>query len=271
MDIPKLLEDIYELLAIYGLKVIGAIAILILGRWAAKIAAKLIRRALKKANTDETLTSFVYNISYAVMLAFVIIAALNQLGIQTASLIAILGAGVLAIGLALQGSLSNFAAGVLMVVFKPFKIDDYIEGGGASGTVEDIQIFTTVLKTADNKTIVVPNSTMMSNNIVNYSTKGVRRVDMVFGIGYEDDIDRARELILEIVTGDERVFKDPAPVVMVSELADSSVNLSTRVWSNAGDYWGIYFDATEKVKKTFDAEGISIPFPQRDIHIYQAE
>jgi small conductance mechanosensitive channel len=224
---------------------------------------------MKKSKTDETLVSFVGSLSHVALLAFVIIAALNQLGIQTASFIAVLAAAGLAIGLALQGSLANFAAGVLMIIFKPFKVDDYIEGAGVAGTVEEIQIFSTQLKTPDNKTIIVPNSKIMGDNITNYSMKGTRRVDFVFGIGYEDDIDNARQVIERIINQDERVLKDPAPMVAVSELADSSVNFAVRAWTNGGDYWPFYYDTTEKVKKQFDAEGISIPFPQRDVHVYE--
>ena len=194
------------------------------------------------------------------LLAFIIIAALNKLGIQTASFIAVIGAAGLAIGLALQGSLSNFAAGILMIVFRPFKVGDYIEGAGVAGTVEAIQIFTTQLKTPDNKTIVIPNSKISSDNIVNYSTKGTRRLDLIIGIAYDDDIDKARQIIMDIIQKDERVFKDPEPIVVVSELADSSVNLTLRVWSKLEDFWNIFFETTEKVKKTFDAQGITIPF-----------
>ena len=269
MDFSNLLAKVYELLTIYGIRVVAAIIIFVVGRWVARGVSNLIKRVMNKSNTDETLVSFVGSLSYVTLLAFVIIAALNKLGIQTTSFIAILGAAGLAIGLALQGSLANFAAGVLMMIFKPFKVDDFIEGAGVAGTVEEIQIFTTQLKTPDNKTIIVPNAKMTGDNITNYTAKGTRRVDFVFGIGYEDDIDKAREVIERIINGDERVLKDPAPMVAVSELADSSVNFTARAWTAAGDYWSFYFDTTEKVKKQFDAEGISIPFPQRDVHVYE--
>jgi len=269
MDISNLLATVYELLTVYGLKIVAAIVIFIVGRWVAKAVANFIKRMMTKSKTDETLVKFVGSLSYIALLAFVIIAALNQLGIQTTSFIAILGAAGLAIGLALQGSLGNFAAGVLMIIFKPFKVGDYIEGAGVAGTVEEIQIFTTQLVTPDNKTIIVPNAKMTGDNITNYSAKGTRRVDFVFGIGYEDDIDKARQVIESIINADERVLKDPAPMVAVSELADSSVNFTARAWTAAGDYWSFYFDTTEKVKKQFDAEGISIPFPQRDVHMYE--
>ena len=271
LDFSAILPKIYELLTVYGIRVIAALAIFVIGRWVAKGLRRFVRKMMTRSKVDPTLISFVVNLAYVAMLAFVIIAALNQLGIQTASFIAILGAAGLAIGLALQGSLSNFAAGVLMIIFRPFKVGDFIEGAGVAGTVEEIQIFTTQLKTPDNKTIIIPNSNITGDNIINYSAKGTRRVDMVFGIGYEDDIDKARQIILDVVGRDARVMKDPAPVVLLSDLADSSVNFNTRVWSKADDYWGVYFDTMEAVKKRFDAEGVSIPFPQRDVHLYKHE
>lgn len=268
-DFSNLLAKVYELLTVYGLRVIGAIVIFIVGRWVAKVVAKLIRRVMTKSKTDETLVSFVANLSYIALLAFVIIAALNRLGIQTASFIAVLGAAGLAIGLALQGSLGNFAAGVLMIIFKPFKVGDFIDAAGVAGVVEEIQIFTTQLRTPDNKTIIIPNAKLTADNIVNFNVKGTRRVDFVFGIGYDDDIDKARGIIKEIIDQDERVLKDQESVIVVSELGDSSVNFTVRAWTTSGDYWSFYFDTMEKVKKQFDAQGISIPYPQRDIHVYE--
>jgi small conductance mechanosensitive channel len=224
---------------------------------------------MTKRNVDQTIVSFVGSLSYYVLLVFFVIAALSQLGVQTTSFVAIVGAAGLAIGLALQGSLANFAAGFLMVIFRPFKVGDYIEGGGTAGTVEKIQIFTTQLKTPDNKTVIVPNAQMTSGNIINWSTTGTRRVDMVFGIGYDDDIDKAKTIMQDIIDADTRILKEPASVIALSELADSSVNFVVRPWVKASDYWSVYFDLTEKIKKRFDAEGISIPFPQRDVHIYE--
>jgi small conductance mechanosensitive channel len=269
MDLSKLIAKVYELLTVYGLRVIAALVIFVLGRWVALGVAKIIKRVLIKSKVDETLVSFVRNLCYVALLAFVVIAALNQLGIQTASLIAVLGAAGLAIGLALQGSLGNFAAGVLMVIFKPFKVGDYIEGAGTAGIVEHIEIFTTQLKTPDNKTVIVPNAKLTGDNITNFTVKGTRRVDFVFGIGYGDDIDKARGIIKEIIDQDERVMKEPEPTIVVSELADSSVNLTVRAWTSANDYWSFYFDTIEKVKKQFDAQEVSIPFPQRDVHLYE--
>lgn len=269
MDMSNLMAKISELLAVYGLRVIAAIVILIVGRWVSLGVAKIIKGLMLKSKVDATLVSFVRNLIYIGLLAFVVIAALNQLGIQTASFIAILGAAGLAIGLALQGSLANFAAGVLMIIFKPFKVGDFIEGGGAAGVVEKIEIFTTQLKTPDNKTIVLPNAKLTGDNITNFTVKGTRRVDFVFGIGYGDDIDKARSIIKGIIDADERVLKEPESMIVVSELADSSVNFTVRAWSSVDDYWALYFDTIEKVKKQFDAQGVSIPFPQRDVHLYE--
>lgn len=262
-------SKVYELLTVYGLKLVAAIVIFVIGRWVAKLVRKIIERLMVKSNVDQTLVSFTGNLAYIALLAFVVIAALGQLGVQTTSFIAVLGAAGLAIGLALQGSLSNFAAGFLMIIFRPFKVGDYIEGAGTAGTVEEIQIFTTQLKTPDNKTVIIPNSSLTADNIVNWSVKGTRRVDIAMGIGYEDDIDKARQVMADIMAADDRILKDPAPQIAVAELADSSVNFTVRPWAAAGDYWGVYFDLTERFKKAFDEQGISIPFPQRDVHLYQ--
>ena len=263
-----LMTRIWELLTIYGLKVIAAVVVYVVGRWIAKGFAKLCVRMLTKRNVDPTLVSFAGSMTHIGLLVFFILAALAQLGIQTTSFIAVIGAAGLAVGLALQGSLANFAAGFLMIVFRPFKVNDYIEAAGVAGTVEKTQIFTTQLKTPDNKTIIIPNAKLTGDNIINYTTKGTRRVDMVFGIGYGDDIDKAKKVIRGVLEKDDRILKDPAPVIAVSELADSSVNFIVRPWVNAGDYWNVYLDTMENVKKQFDAEGISIPFPQQDVHLY---
>jgi len=265
----EMLDKIYQLLTVYGLKVLAAIAIFIIGRWVAKGVRRLVERIMTKGNVDPTLVTFTSNMAYIGLLAFIVIAALGQLGIQTTSFIAILGAAGLAVGLALQGSLSNFAAGFLLIIFRPFKVGDLIEAAGVFGVVEAIQIFTTQLKTADNKTVIVPNAKLTDDNIVNWTVKGTRRVDMVFGIGYDDDIDKARSLMADIIAEDGRILKTPAPQISVSELADSSVNFVVRPWVKVEDYWGVHFDLTEKIKKAFDANGVSIPFPQRDVHVYQ--
>ena len=269
MELNELTGKIWELVTIYGIKVLAAIVIFIVGRWVAKAIRGLVKRMMRKAQMDETLLKFVGNLVYIALLAFIIIAALSQLGIQTTSFIAVLGAAGLAVGLALQGSLANFAAGFLMIVFRPFRVGDYIEGAGVAGTVEEIQIFTTTLVTPDNKTVIIPNASLTGDNIVNWTLKGTRRVDMVMGIGYDDDIDKAKQIMADILTQDERILKDPAPQIAMIELADSSVNFVVRPWAKASDYWGVYMSTTEKIKKAFDANGINIPFPQRDVHIYQ--
>ena len=264
-----LIAKIWELLTIYGLKVIAAVAVFIVGRWIAKGLSKFAENVMNKRQVDPTIVSFAANMTYIALLVFVVLAALGQLGIQTTSFIAVIGAAGLAIGLALQGSLANFAAGFLMIIFRPFKVGDYIEGAGVAGTVEVIQIFTTQLQTPDNKTVIIPNASLTAGNITNWSVKGTRRVDLVMGIGYGDDIDKAKKIMTDVLAKDERIFKDPAPKIAVVELADSSVNFVVRPWVKAGDYWDVYFDTTETIKKSFDAEGISIPFPQRDVHMYE--
>lgn len=248
-----------------------AAVILIAGIWISKKIKSTVARMMTKRGIDELISSFLSNIVYVALVAFVIIAALGKLGIQTTSFVAIVGAAGLAIALSLQGSLSNFASGVMIVAFRPFKVGDFIEAGGVAGIVEGIQIFSTQMRSGDNKTIIVPNSSIIGGNIVNYSTKDTRRVDMVFGIGYDDDIKQAKDILLKLIAEDDRILKDPEPVVAVSELGDSSVNFVVRPWVNSGDFWPVKFEFTEKVKTTFDQEGISIPFPQRDVHVYSED
>jgi small conductance mechanosensitive channel len=254
-----------------ALNILYAAIILVVGRILVGIVTGIIRRLLAKSKTEETLVKFVLSLTKITLMVVVVIAALNQLGVQTTSFVAIIGAAGLAVGFALQGSLANFAAGVMLIIFKPFKAGDYIEGGGTAGTVEAVQIFNTVLRTPDNKKVIVPNSKMTGDNITNYSAMEQRRIDMVFGIGYDDDIKKAKATLEKIIGEDARILKDPAPTVAVSELADSSINFVVRPWVKTSDYWAVYFDITEKVKLTFDAAGISIPFPQRDVHLYQQE
>jgi small conductance mechanosensitive channel len=203
-------------------------------------------------------------------MVFIIIAAIGQLGVQTASFVAILGAMGLAVGLALQGSLANFAAGVLMIIFKPFKVGDFIEGGGTAGTVEAIGIFTTEMKTPDNRKVILPNGKLTADSITNYSARDQRRVDMVAGVSYADDLDRVRKVLEGILEADERILRDPPPTIGVLALADSSVNIAVRPWVKTQDYWSVFFSVQEQIKKRFDAEGITIPFPQRDLHLHQA-
>jgi len=264
-----LLEKAYEFLMVYGLKIVAAIAIFIIGRIGISVLVRLIGRLLKRSNADETLVKFLISLTRITLLTFLFIMVLGALGVQTASFIVVLGAAGLAVGFALQGSLSNFASGVMLIIFRPFKAGDYVEAGGTSGTVEQIAIFSTIMKTPDNKRVIIPNSKITGDTITNYSAMDTRRIDMVFGIGYGDDIKKAKDILTQLVTADSRVLKDPAPVVAVLELADSSVNFAVRPWVKTADYWDLYFDLTEKVKLTFDQQGISIPFPQTDVHLHQ--
>lgn len=265
----EIIAKVQEILAQYGLQVVGAILIFIIGKWLAKLVKKVIVKVMEKGKVDPMLVSFVSSLAYAAMLVFVVIAAIGRLGIQTASFIAVLGAAGLAIGLALQGSLANFAAGVLMVIFKPFKVGDFVEAGGTSGVVDEISIFTTIVNTPDNKRTIIPNAKVMGDNITNYTAHDKRRVDMKAGISYSDDIDKAKAAINAVLAADDRILKDPAPTVAVLEMADSSVNFVVRPWTTPANYWNVYFGVTEGIKKKFDAEGICIPFPQRDVHMYE--
>ena len=247
----------------FGIRMGLAAVILVVGLWLAGSLRAGLTRMFARRSLDPMLGSFLSSIAHILFVAVVVIAALSQAGIQTSSLIAVIGAAGLAVGLALQGSLSNFAAGVMIIMFRPFKVGDFIEAAGVSGTVEGIQIFHTLLVTADNKLVIVPNNSITSGNIVNFSAKGIRRVDLVFGISYQDDIATAKAVLSEILTTDARILKDPAPVIAVSALADSSVSLILRPWVNVDDYWPVYWDITEAVKLRFDQKQITIPYPQR--------
>lgn len=262
-------QKVQEWVTFYGLKIVAALVIFIAGRWIAQVIQGLTGRILTRRKVDPTIVSFVQHLSYIALLTFFVIAALAQLGIQTTSFIAVIGAAGLAIGLALQGSLANFAAGFLMIIFKPFKTGDYIEGGGAAGIVEKIEVFTTTIATVDNKVVIIPNAKMMGDNIINYSSKENRRVDLDFGVSYGDDIDKVRKCIQDVISSDSMILKDPEASILVKELADSSVIFQLRVWVKGADYWGVYFGLIEAMKKQFDAQGISIPFPQRDVHVYE--
>ncbi len=266
-----LLMKLQELVAFYGIKIVAAVIILVLGRWVAKGVSKLTERLLNNGKVDPTIVSFVEHVAYIALMVFVVLAALAQLGIQTTSFIAVIGAAGLAIGLALQGSLANFAAGFLLIIFKPFKAGDYIEGAGVAGTVDKIQVFTTTLKTVDNKLVIIPNAKIMGDNIVNYSAHETRRVDLLFGVSYQDDIDKVRNILRNIVDNDQRILKNPETMIIVKELADSSVNFEVRAWVKTADYWGVYFDTLEEAKRKFDAQGVSIPFPQMDVHVHRRQ
>ena len=251
----------------YGIQIIGAILILVLGRIAAGIGRKIVKRLLEKAKTEPSIVSFVGSLTYILILVFAVLATLAKFGIQTASFVAIIGAAGLAIGFALQGSLSNFAAGILILVLRPFRVDDYILGAGESGTVKKIQLFTTELATPDNIKVMVPNSKLFGDVIKNVTAYDTRRVDLVIGIGYSSDIQKAYDVMMDIITKDERILPEPAPQIAVSELADSSVNFVVRPWVKKEDYWPVKFDLTRKIKEAFDKNNIEIPFPQQTVHV----
>lgn len=258
-----------ELLMLYGPKFVLALVVLFVGFWIIKRVVGLLGSVMQKNEVELTLKRFLESLVGIILKALLLISVASMIGIETTSFIAIIGAAGLAIGLALQGSLANFAGGVLLLLFKPYKVGEFIETCGHMGTVHSIQIFTTVLKTPDNKTIIIPNGPIANGSITNFSTEATRRVDMEFGIGYGDDIDHTKSVLNRLIDADSRILRDPEPAVLLGALADSSVNFKMRVWVNAADYWGVYFDMHESVKKTFDAEGISIPFPQQDVHMHQ--
>jgi len=254
-----------------GINILKAIAIFVIGWILAGILTAVVRKILERNQTDETLARFVLSLTKIALKTFVTIAAISALGVETTSFVAVIGAAGLAIGFALQSSLANFASGVMLILFRPFKAGDFVEAGGTSGSVEAVQIFSTVLKTPDNKMVIVPNGKVTGDSITNYSAMDERRIDLIFGIGYDDDIKKAKAILEQILAGDDRILKDPAPTVAVLELADSSINFVVRPWVKTADYWKVHFDVTEKVKLTFDEAGISIPYPQRDVHLYQAK
>ena len=267
--VNQLLEMGKELVIQYGIKVLVAIVIFIIGKMIANWLKKLVIRVMSKADVDQIIIGFTSSIAYIGMMAFVVVAALGQLGIQTTSFIAILGAAGLAIGLALQGSLANFAAGFLLIIFRPIKVGDVIEAAGVTGKVNAIHIFTTTLTTPDNKTIIVPNAKLGSDNIINYSTQATRRVDLTVGVSYDAELKEVRAILEDIVSKDARILADPEHQIAVAELADNSVNFVVRVWVESADYWGVFFDTTEAVKLRLDQAGIGIPYPQRDVHLYE--
>jgi small conductance mechanosensitive channel len=267
LDLPALFLQGQSLVMEYSLKIIAALAIYFIGRLVAKGIAKGVLKTLQNRRIDDTVAGFAHNLTYGALLVFVVLAALSQIGIQTASFITIIGAAGLAIGLALQGSLSNFAAGVLMVIFRPFKIGDYVEAGGKAGIVEDIQIFCTQLKTPDNKVIIIPNAAIMNDSIVNYSRKPTRRVDLQIGVSYDAYLPDVKALLIKTVEANDKVLQAEGIQVAVLELADSSVNFVVRSWANTADYWDVYFELTESIKLVLDENNIAIPFPQMDVHM----
>lgn len=271
-DIVSLLpssDKLMEWVIAYGGKLLLAIITLVVGLWLISRLTKVLRRIFELKSFEQTLQTFLLQLIGVVLKILLFISVITMVGVQMTSFIALLGAAGLAFGMALSGTLQNFAGGVMLLIFKPFKVGDYLEAQGYSGTVKEIQIFNTVLNTPDNKTIIIPNGGLSTGSMINYSAEPLRRVDWTFGISYTDSIDKAREIILEIINADTRVHQEPAPFVGVISLGDSSVNLVTRVWVDASDYWNLFFEVNEKVKKAFDEKGISIPFPQQDVHLYQ--
>lgn len=263
------MNKIFEYLVLYGLNIVFAALIFFVGKILARFISNLVETIMDKTHIEKTLVSFLKNLTYFGLMTFVVIAALGKLGVETTSLIAMLGAAGLAVGLALQGSLANFAAGVLIIFFRPFKVGDFISGGGVMGTVEEIQIFCTILNAPDNRREIIPNSKLMGDNITNFSAIPQRRVDLVFGISYKDDIQKAKNVLEDVLAADSRILKSPAPVIAVSALGSSSVDIVCRPWVKPVDYWSVYFDTLEKGKIALENNGITIPFPQSDVHIYQ--
>lgn len=266
-EITAFYQENHELMLSYLLQFVAAIFIFYIGRMVAKGLSRLLEKGLLSRSVDKAVVAFLVSIVYALVLIATILMALSQIGVQTTSFIAILGAAGLAVGLALQGSLANFASGILIILFRPFKAGDFIDGGGVSGTVEKIEIFQTQMKTPDNKRVIVPNAQITGSPIINYSAEPTRRVDLVIGISYDSDLLLAKKVLEDILRNDERVLAEPAFVISVAALADSSVNLNVRPWVKSADYWGVYWDTLEKVKLTFDEKGIGIPFPQMDVHV----
>ncbi len=253
----------------YGPKVLGAIVVWIVGGWIIRVLLSGLSGLMDKSNLDPSLKPFLKSLSSVLLKAMLVISVLGMLGVEMTSFVAILGAAGLAVGLALSGTLQNFAGGVMILIFKPYKVGDFIDAQGYAGSVSEIQIFNTIMKTADNKTIIIPNGGLATSSMTNYSTEEKRRVDWTIGIGYGDDVDKARAVIKRLCDEDSRIHKDPEVFIAVSELADSSVNFAVRAWVNAPDYWGVFFDMNEKVYKTFSQEGLNIPFPQMDVHVHK--
>jgi small conductance mechanosensitive channel len=255
------------LLAEYGLQVLAALAIYVIGRWIARIVSKVVSNVLTRAKVDPTLVPFIENLTFVALMVFIVIAALARLGVQTASVVAVLGAAGLAVGLALQGSLANFASGVLLLVFKPFKVGDFIEAGGTTGSVKAIHIFSTILNSPDNIKIIVPNGQITGGNISNYTANGTRRVDMVMSVSYDEDLKKAQRVIESVLAADKRILPEPAPQVAVSELADSSIDFVVRPWVKSADYWPVRFDLTAKMMAAFNENGITVPYTSYDLYV----
>jgi len=265
----QVMQTVVTLVSTWGLRVIGALAVLIIGRMVCGIARSSVRKAMEKRDIDASLIPFLSGLVYFTLLAAVVIAVLGIFGIETTSLVAVLGTAGLAVGLALQGTLSNFSSGVMLLLFRPFRVGDFVDTAGVAGTVAEIGLFSTILNTGDNVRIIIPNSGVFGATIKNFSANDTRRNDIVVGISYDDDIGRAIEVVNQILGKDDRVLNDPAPVVAVSELGDSSVNLIVRPWCAKEDYWALRFDLQRSFKEQLEAAGCSIPYPQRDVHVHQ--
>jgi small conductance mechanosensitive channel len=263
----EVLKAIYEYLSKYGLKVLGALVILLAGRWLASLVSRMFERVLIRAKVEETIARFIKHLTHIAVLVFVVIAALAAAGVETTHFAVVIGGAALAIGLALQGSLANFASGFLMIIFRPFKVGDFIEAAGTKGFVKEIGIFNTFINTPDNIRVIIPNAKLTADIIKNYTANGTRRIDLVIGVSYEDDIKKAKQVIEQVLAADDRILDDPLPTVAVLELADSSVNFVVRPWVNAADYWNVYFDTTAQVKLSLEENDITIPFPQHDVHM----
>lgn len=268
-ELSLITATITTFLAEFGMRVVGALAFLLIGRIVARSISGAVRRALSRGGADETLTPFVANVVYVALLAGVFVAAAGMVGIEAGSFIAIIGAAGLAVALAFQGTLSNFSAGIMLLTFRPFKVGDFVDAGGTAGSVKEIGVFTTTLATPDNVKIIVPNSAIFGSTIKNFSANDTRRIDLVVGVGYDDDLNVAISTIRRVLQADDRILADPEPQVAVSEMADSSVNLVVRPWVMASDYWGARFDLTKALKEEIEAAGLSIPYPQRDVHLFQ--
>ncbi len=267
MNTEIILNKVTEIALTIGPKVLMAVATLVAGLYAIKWLVRILNKAFERTNFDPSLEGFIVSLASVGLKIILIVSIAGMLGFETTSLVAMLGAMAFAVGMALQGSLANFAGGVLLLVFKPFKAGDYIEAQGHTGTVLDVQIFQTILKTTDNKRIIIPNGGLSNGSIINYTTAKTRRINFVFGIGYDDDIQKAKDVLLDIVKKEGSILTDPEPQIVVGNLGDSAVELYCRVWVDTADYWNVHFSMTEEVKLAFDKEGISFPFPQRDVHI----
>ena len=271
IDFEAILQSLIEGISSYGIQILAALAIFIIGRIVANLITRALRATMEKRKVEPSLISFASSLTHAALLVFIVLAALGKLGVQTTSFVAVIGAAGLAIGLALQGSLSNFAAGVLILIFKPYKVGDYVVAGGGEGIITEIGIFTTTLITLDNRTQILPNAVATGGVIENYTKQGTRRLDLVAGVSYGDDVLKVKKVLQEILENEPRILKDPTPTVGLMEMGDSSINFAFRPWVKCEDYWDLFFELQERIKVRFDEENITIPFPQRDVHLIKTD